>query len=655
MGGVMDGGTGWSRAARAGLMAMVLVVPAGAARSGEESPLAPPDLSSPRAMLRSFDERMSEMYGIVQGEPASTQRRAKLMRKARFLSWCLDLRELPQSIADIKGFQSAVALKEVLDRVELPAIEEIPDEERVKRDGLKHWRLPETEIGLARIESGPREGEWVFDAATVAKAGEFFELARSLPYRRDATTPGLYNLYVHLTGWMIPVAWIESLPGWAKSEYADHRIWQLISVPLLMGVMGSLVVATNRLGRRRRGEEGGTRLVGGLLQIAAPLLWMGLAVWLDDFFTTQIRLTGNVLVTTKLVLQAQVFLAAILLVLVGMRWAADLIISANRLKATGIDGQLVRLGMRIVVSLLVAWLVVVASDRLGISVMPLLAGLGVSGLAVALAAQYTVENLIAGLVLYADKPVRVGEFCQFGDLMGTVEVIGLRSTRVRSVDRKLVTIPNAEFAKLKLINFTRRDRILLKLVIGLRYETTPEQLRFVLARIRELLLAHPMVNKEPARARFVGFGAYSLDVELFAFVETNDNNTFLGVQEDVLLRVIDIVAEAGTGFAFPSQTTYLARDPGLDRERGAAAEDEVAAWRRSGTLPFPDFSPEERARLADRLAFPPPGSQVSAPAMTTPADGHAGEDSGRRVRLDAGGAAAAPHPSTRVSSGPRSG
>ena len=112
------------------------------------------------------------------------------------------------------------------------------------------------------------------------------------------------------------------------------------------------------------------------------------------------------------------------------------------------------------------------------------AGLGVGGLAVALAAQPTIENLLGGMSLFADKPVRVGDVCKYGDAVGTIEAIGIRSARIRGEDRTLTTIPNAALAKMPIVNLSQRDRMLIQTVIGLRYETTPEQLRYVLVKLR---------------------------------------------------------------------------------------------------------------------------------------------------------------------------
>lgn len=144
--------------------------------------------------------------------------------------------------------------------------------------------------------------------------------------------------------------------------------------------------------------------------------------------------------------------------------------------------------------------------------------------------------------------------------------------------------------------------------LQLRYETTPDQLRLVLARLRELLLAHPKVSPDPARVRFVGYGGSSLEVEIFAFVETRDWNEFLAIQEDLNLRIKDVVVDAGTSFAFPSRTIYLTQSEDLDAKRTKAAEDEVARWRSEKKLPFPEHDEGARRDLSGTLDYPPHGS-----------------------------------------------
>jgi len=235
-------------------------------------------------------------------------------------------------------------------------------------------------------------------------------------------------------------------------------------------------------------------------------------------------------------------------------------------------------GRRTAKALVVCLAVLLYLDGLGFDVTAVLAGLGVGGIAVALAAQKSVENLFGGVTLYADQPVRVGDFCKVQDYLGVIEDIGLRSTRIRTNDRTVVTIPNSELANLPIENYTRRDRIWYHPIIGLRYETTPAQLRAILADIRHMLTHHPRVVPEGARVRFVNFGAYSLDLEIFAYVRTSDFAAFLEVAEDLNLRLMDIVESAGSSFAFPSQTMYL--------EQGSPPHAEEVA-RHAGAEPAP--------------------------------------------------------------------
>jgi MscS family membrane protein len=190
------------------------------------------------------------------------------------------------------------------------------------------------------------------------------------------------------------------------------------------------------------------------------------------------------------------------------------------------------------------------------------------------------------------------------------EDIGLRSTRIRTLDRTVVAVPNGQMAAESLENYGARDKIWFRPTIGLRYETRADQLRYVLAEVRRMLYEHPMVETGTARIRFVRFGGSSLDLEVFAYVLTSDYGRFLEVQEDLLLRIMDIIEASGTGVAFPSSTTYLARDSGLDEAKTQRAVATVKRWREERELPFPNFHPAQIAEFNDRLEYPRPDSAV---------------------------------------------
>ncbi|MBI5132247.1 MAG: mechanosensitive ion channel family protein [Rhodopseudomonas palustris] len=238
---------------------------------------------------------------------------------------------------------------------------------------------------------------------------------------------------------------------------------------------------------------------------------------------------------------------------------------------------------------LIAFAAIAGLNALGYNVTAGLAALGIGGIAIALGAQKTIEHLVGSLTLVTDQPMRVGDFCKFGETMGTIEDIGMRSTRIRTLDRTLVTVPNGALAAVQIENFSRRDKFWYHPILDLRYDTTPDQMRGLIASLREMLLDHAKVDNDPARVRLLGFGPNSLKVEIFAYVHAVNGDDFLEVQEDLTLRVMELVEAAGTGFAVASQqTVVLMRDPApaADQAPGLAPSDEPegerAAPRRAG-------------------------------------------------------------------------
>ena len=181
----------------------------------------------------------------------------------------------------------------------------------------------------------------------------------------------------------------------------------------------------------------------------------------------------------------------------------------------------------------------------------ILAGLGVGGLAVALAAQKTIENLFGGISVIGDRPVLVGDFCHFGTHIGTVMHIGLRSTRIRTLDRTIVSVPNGQFSAVELENLSARDKIWFHETLNLRRDTTSDQLSQVVSSVREILSLHPKVETGGIPVRFIGIGSYSLDVEVFAYVTTPDYDVFLGIQQELLLEILRAVEGAGAALAVP--------------------------------------------------------------------------------------------------------
>jgi MscS family membrane protein len=226
------------------------------------------------------------------------------------------------------------------------------------------------------------------------------------------------------------------------------------------------------------------------------------------------------------------------------------------------------------ITIMLLMIAAVLSDW-GYNSATILAGLGVGGLAIALAAQKTIENLFGGVAVISDRPVAVGDVCRFGDRVGTVEDIGLRSTRIRALDRTLVTVPNAQFSSMTLENFSKRDKMLFHFTLNLRRDTTPGQVRALLESITETLKKHPSVESGRLPVRFVGVGTYSLDLEVFAYILTQGGDEFLQIQQELLLWILDAVMAAGTAPALPTQASVTYSFGSAPSQNGAQAGQEV--------------------------------------------------------------------------------
>jgi len=502
-------------------------------------------------------------------------------------------------------------LKEILDRIDLPPLKDVPGKEEIEQTDTKHRTIPDTKITIAQVEGGPRAGEFLFTADTVDQLHEFYDLAKDLPFKRDVTL-SVYEQYIRSPGHLIPRFWVLRLPSWMRTTVLDVTVWQwsAVALSLLLGALAAIVMY--RWGRRldRKRQAAGSLIEFGRILSAAS--YIAIIVLILYFVDDAINLTGIAENVVRTALGAGLFGAVGWLAVTILNRTGEAIINAQRFRPTSIDSQLIRTIFRLVSILVVAFLAIYAAGFFGIPVAPLLAGLGVGGLAIALAVRPTLKNVIGGLILFADKPVRVGDFCRYGDQVGTVEEIGLRSTRIRSLDRTIVSIPNAEFSQMQLDNFEKRDMILWKTKLELRRETTTEQLRYVVAKFREMLISHPKVSPGPARVSLAGLGPYSLDLDVFVYMRTPNIDEYFRILEDVLFRMMEILDEAGTGFAVPVRMNW---EPGtgLHTDRTQIAEAQVEKWRAEGRLPFPEIGKEERRRVEDILDYPPEGSPDHKP------------------------------------------
>jgi small-conductance mechanosensitive channel len=493
-------------------------------------------------------------------------------------------------------------LIQVIDRIGYVIYQEIPNNPK-QRDAYIHFRHPSGNILIAPFVTPDGVTEWRFTAETLQKLRPLYTAIESMP-----PAPGLIGEREQSSFFAIRELIRGSWPILLR-PVGPIEAWQWLF--LLFLLLGSMLVAAGTtwlilwLLRQRKlissgfaGRRISKVLVWPLRLTVIGILWFsGLGILgLPETVSAPFRSFA-----ATLAIGGGVWLAY-----KGLSIGAAF--SSRHIGTTGHEAVLSSLIFGILRLIVILAGVLLMANVWSVPPTSVLAGLGIGGLAVALAAQPTLQNMIAGFTLFADSPLSVGDFCRYGDKLGTVEGVGLRSTRIRSLDRTLVSIPNTVFADMQLENFSMRDRILLRTTIGLRYETTADQLRYVLSEIRRLLIAHPKIVNDPLRVRFVGFGSCSLDIEVFAYVSTSDYNEYLAIQEDVYLRIMVLVLKSGTGFAFPSQVNYLASDAGIDDTLKEEAEALVATWRKESKLPFPNLSPDEVRQLDGKGDYPPKGS-----------------------------------------------
>jgi MscS family membrane protein len=451
----------------------------------------------------------------------------------------LDLRKLPRGYSESDGPDLARHLKVILDRalwVDLDILS--ADPKGHSNDNLPSYRDfvgqidlndRKVDILLQRVPRGDGVYIWKFSTATV----------RNIPklYREYGYGELGEKLYL-------------SLPDFS---FLTLQLWQwAILLMIVAGAYAIAFVPSYLLGsifRRKETEQ--AQLWASF--ITGPARWLLVVIigknWLDiihpSLETRALINAGTVqtIVVTWLIIQA-------VDIILGY-WNKKLI-RMNREHATVLLRP-VATAVKIIIILvaLLVWL-----DNIGYKVSTLLAGLGIGGLAVALAAQKSIENLIGAATLYMAAPVRVGDFCRFGDKLGTVEEIGLRSTRLRTLDRTVVSVPNADFASMQLENFADREKIRFNPKLHLRYETKPEQIRQIITEIKKLLDEHSQIGETPISVRFIGFGTYSLEISILAFVMTTDYMEFLEITEQLNIRILEIVEAAGAELATQTQGLF---------------------------------------------------------------------------------------------------
>ncbi len=537
------------------LLALLTLTAAAVAAQGAPPPTAPadeaavpPEYRSARATMRTFLEAFYTDDGPDLETAAS----------------CLDLSQLPPSVRSLKARELAVKLKEVLDKTRLVDLEEVPDDP--DRGRWVFARYSSGEIVLAPDD----DGAWRFTPETVRDLGAIYtevsprQVASGVERTASAATPALLIRSKMPAGLRRPLLGLE---GWQWLG-----VLLVILVGMIVGrVAGAFATTAIDRGLRRRAKGIDHVLLARAVQPAVVLVTV--LVW--GFGAVWIGLPVEVL---RIYISAVEVVAVAAFVLTAYR-LVDVVSAVLERRAaateTRFDDLLVPLVRKSLKVFTVAVGLVMILQSLQVEVAGLLAGLGLGGLAFALAAQDTVSNLFGSVTVLLDRPFQVGDWVVVGDVEGTVEEMGFRSTRIRTFYNSLITLPNSTLIKASVDNLGARRYRRWSTRLGIAYDTPPERVDAFCEGIRELVRRQPYTRKDYFHVYFNEFGAASLEVLVYVFFEAPDWATELRERHRLAVDILRLAAELEVEFAFPTQTLYLRRESWAPPEAAGDAYPEV--------------------------------------------------------------------------------
>jgi MscS family membrane protein len=445
----------------------------------------------------------------------------------------LDLRQISPADRATNGPQLAQQLEDLLDDTpfDIATLSRDPEGDlsdglSPSREGLATFRLDgkPLELDLERIELKPGFKVWLVTADSIPVIPKAHDLLTETPLEKK-----------------LPQVLVTH-------ELLDTPVWRWIA---LLAIGFALWFAAGLLSRAlvltfgRLTNANGGQLRGPVRVCLAIAGFRGAMAYAPPSALPRMYMERALALAFALAL-AWVGAAAVDYVAERWRSRLDPRMKAMTYSVLPLGRQVIKLSLFLITILAVvsAW---------GYNTPTILAGLGVGGIAVALAAQKTIENLFGGISIISDRPVLVGDFCRFGAHIGTVMHIGLRSTRIRTLDRTILSVPNNQFSATELENFSARDKIWFHVTLSLRRDTTSDQVLRVVSAVRDILRQHSKVETGDIPVRLIGIGNYSLDVEVFAYVTTSDYDVFLGVQQELLIKMLQAVERMGAALAVPLQ------------------------------------------------------------------------------------------------------
>jgi MscS family membrane protein len=524
---------------RMALVAMLLILPL--RHVGAAGLLPELDTSNPVATYHTFLSealRLQHLYRAYRDDPTIAGEVELGFAMKRVAEGLFDLSQYPPATRLKDGTFSIGYLADILHRLPVPAADAAAHIGAAAR-----WSVPGTQIRLERVAQGPRTGEWLFSADTLARLPEFHAQILGQPVLAPGVNGEWHGEQMRATGPWLAGLRVDTLPHWLQRQVLGMLVWKSIAMLLVILLVAAIVLGWRRVVARRAPRLSPLRR--RLLWLSVPLLMAVLTMVAHALIVSQIVPSGR--------LGDAEALLAIGLLYVAAAWAAwvlcwlvvEAAIASPALPDDSFDANLLRMLARVCAPLAAASVLIMGASDVGVPAVGLLAGVSIGGIALALAAQSTVENLFGGLSIFADRPFRVGDEIRFGEAAGKVEAIGPRSTRIRGADGTLTTVPNSDLAKMQVTNITTRTRDLFRHRFALPAATPRARLAALLATLRERVAAHPHVERtaDMPRARLVGYTGDTVQIEVQAQVLARTAAEFLEVQEALILVLMHAVED----------------------------------------------------------------------------------------------------------------
>jgi MscS family membrane protein len=526
------------------ITSVIIIAAAGLYAEEKFNPLEPVQTDSPRDTMKTFMDAMNRYRnGLIEKDDALI---ADIDRAVR----CFDLDQGLILDHKQKYIETAVLLKEVIDRVIIIDYNKIPD---ASEGSIPRWRLKNTEITIARQETGDRAGEYLFSRDTSNRVREFFSRVRHLPYLKGSGGGASFQ-----------ETWFEeNVPLWAKDKLLFLPTWQWIGlfISILSGLVLKLLVSMfidllkflSKNTEARWSKQIISTVASPVGYLAATGLWYA-SIQIIGF-------EGTILTFLRVTLKVILSIVIIWIIYRLMNVLSEyLLMIASKTEST-LDDQLVPLLNRAMKIFIIIFGVLVAGQNLGLNVMSVLAGLGIGGFAIALAAKDMVANFFGSLMILFDSPFQVGDWIVIGSTEGTVEEIGFRSTKIRTFYNSLISVPNSELAIKEIDNMGRREFRRVKTILGVTYDTPPEKMEAFLEGIKNIIKANAFTKKDGFYVAFEGYGASSLDILVYFFLNVADRSSEIAEKQNIFIEILRLAKELDVDFAFPTQSLHVETFP----------------------------------------------------------------------------------------------